>query len=76
MPALERMHGPRGPRFWLDGDILRFANHLDASTRDGPRDATDADVAAHPDAYAKLGGEADGLGAPMVQFKAPTKRRG
>jgi hypothetical protein len=70
------MIGLRGPRFWHDGGVIRFVNHLDSSTRDGPREATEADKVAHPEAFAKLGADADGIGVPMVAFKEPAKRRG
>lgn len=54
MPALSRMVSIRGPRFWHDDEgQLLFVNHLDGSTRDGPRPATAADKKAHPEAYAE-----------------------
>lgn len=59
MPVLDRRISLRGPRFWIDGDQLMFVNALDASTRDGPRLATNADREAHADAFARdsAGGE-------------------
>jgi hypothetical protein len=51
MPAIIRNTGPRGPRFFEDGGELRFVNVVDASTRDGPREATDEDRMAHPEAF-------------------------
>lgn len=85
MPALERRLGPRGPRFWMDGATLMFANQFDGSTRDGPREATDEDIRLHHDAHeASLvvitddtGREiAAAPGVPLVTFKTPAKRRG
>jgi hypothetical protein len=71
MPAIIRNTGPRGPRFFEDNGTLRFVNVVDASTRDGPRDATDEDRIAHPEAFAALGSSAHDMfpGAkPMVTF--------
>ena len=59
MPTLERRISLRGPRFWREGELLMFAHQLDASTRDGPRTATDADKAAFPDALAQAEVETD-----------------
>jgi hypothetical protein len=59
MPTLERRISLRGPRFWRDGGALMFARQLDASTREGPRPATDADKAAFPDALARADVETD-----------------
>ncbi|HUZ12664.1 MAG TPA: hypothetical protein VMU93_07450 [Caulobacteraceae bacterium] len=69
MPPLERMISLRGPRFFRDGERLMFVNHLDGSTRDGPRPATQADRAAHPDAAQRdeAAGARSGLG-PRVTF--------
>lgn len=70
--ALNRSISMRGPRFYLDGDDLMFVNHIDNSTRDGPRVATDADRAAHPAAYDEMGeAEAAAPIAPMVSFSDP-----
>ncbi len=52
MPALQRSTSLRGARFFRDGKLVMFVHHLDSSTRDGPRKATDADKKAHPDAWA------------------------
>lgn len=71
MPAIIRNTGPRGPRFFEDGGVLRFVNVVDASTRDGPRDATDEDRQTHPEAFAAFGREDASMfpGAqPMVTF--------
>ena len=57
MPALQRSISLRGPRFFADGAAIMFVNHLDGSTRDGPRQATAEDQAAHPAAWASY--EAD-----------------
>ena len=76
MPALSRMVSIRGPRFWRDGDKLMFVNHLDASTRDGPREASAADIDAFADAFEAFEGEDTGapLG-PLVSFKTPQINR-
>ena len=52
MPALQRSVSMRGARFYRDGEEVVFVHHLDASTREGPRLATDEDRAAHPDEWA------------------------
>lgn len=54
MPALQRSVSIRGARFYQDGEEVAFVRHLDASTREGPRPATDADRAEHPDAWAQF----------------------
>lgn len=44
----------RGAKFYRDGDDqtrVLFVNNLDGSTRDGPREATEADVEAHSEAF-------------------------
>lgn len=69
--AIIRNTGPRGPRFFLDGEELRFVNVVDASTRDGPRAATDDDRIAHPEAYAAYERDDESMfpGAkPMITF--------
>ncbi len=73
MPALERRISLRGPRFWMDEGGVMFCNQLDSSTRDGPRKATDADIANHPDAYdAWLNTpEDEGPGKPMISVRDP-----
>jgi hypothetical protein len=55
MPTLQRSLSIRGARFFRDGDQVMFVRHLDASTREGPRPATDEDRVSHPDAWAELG---------------------
>lgn len=75
MPALQRSISLRGPRFYIDGDTLMFVNHLDGSTRDGPRPATVADRDAHPDAYAKGEGGADTPFKPLLTFSDPEEGR-
>ena len=66
MPALERRISLRGPRFWIEDGKLMFCNQIDGSTRDGPRDATPADKASFPDAYAKgPAGDDAGLGSML-----------
>ncbi len=52
MPALQRSVSVRGARFYREGEAVMFVRHLDASTREGPRAATEADKAAHPEAWA------------------------
>lgn len=47
----------RGAKFYRDGDDqtrVLFVNNLDGSTRDGPREATEADAWAHPDAWGQF----------------------
>lgn len=71
MPAIIRNTGPRGPRFFEDGGELRFVNVVDASTRDGPREATDEDRLAHPEAFAAYEANDQSMfpGAkPMITF--------
>lgn len=71
MPAIIRNTGPRGPRFYEDGGELKFVNTVDASTRDGPRDATDEDRVAHPEAFAAYERNDESMfpGAkPMIAF--------
>jgi hypothetical protein len=76
MPTLDRRISPRGPRFWLDGEVVMFARQIDASTREGPRAATEADRAAWPDALADLGLQGvDPPGAPLTSARAPEPRR-
>jgi hypothetical protein len=83
MPTLERRISLRGPRFWRDGGALMFAHQLDASTREGPRPATDADKAAFPGALAQAEVETDDApGAPVLVARdaapdrPPVRRRG
>ena len=52
MPALQRSVSVRGVRFYREGEEVMFVRHLDASTREGPRPATEADKSAHPEAWA------------------------
>ena len=68
MPALQRSVSIRGARFYHEGDEVMFVRHLDASTREGPRAATDEDKAAHPDAWAKFSRE-------PVKTPGPQKRK-
>lgn len=69
MPTLNRLISVRGPRFYLDGDEVMFVNHLDGSTREGPRAATEEDRRSFPEAYAAMG--EDGVGRPLVSFSEP-----
>ena len=72
MPALMRSIAIKGPRFYTDNGALMFVNHIDASTRDGPREATDADMLAFPDAFEASGEErTEAPGAPMITVKDP-----
>ena len=57
MPALQRSVSVRGARFYPEGDEVMFVRHLDASTREGPRFATEADKAAHAEAWAAFQSE-------------------
>lgn len=70
--AIIRNTGPRGPRFYEDGGELMFVNVVDASTRDGPRPATDADMEAHPEAVGAFKANEESLfpGAkPLITFR-------
>lgn len=79
MPAaIIRNTGPRGPRFYEDGEELMFVNVVDASTRDGPRPATEADMEAHPEAVAALKSNETSTfpGAkPLITFVDPNGKR-
>ncbi len=57
MPTLQRSLSMRGARFYRDGEEVMFVHHVDASTREGPRPATDEDRLAHPEEWAVLGGD-------------------
>lgn len=52
--------------------VLLFVNHLDGSTRDGPRPATAEDANAHTEAYERFlnGDDPAPLGA-LVSFSTP-----
>jgi hypothetical protein len=79
MPMLERRISLRGPRFWREGEVLMFAHQLDASTREGPRPATDADRDAFPEALAQAGvPNADPPGGPVLvaSDRPPARGRG
>jgi hypothetical protein len=69
MPTLQRSVSMRGARFYREGEELMFVRHLDASTREGPRPATDDDRADCPDAWAAF--EATHPAPPL-----PLKRKG
>jgi hypothetical protein len=70
MPALERRISLRGPRFWREDAALMFVNQIDASTRDGPRPATEDDKAAWPQAFAAAGFVgADPPGGPLISAR-------
>ena len=74
MPALERMIGLRGAHFYRgpEGELL-FVNHLDSSTRDGPRAAVKEDSLEHPEAWAKfaMGDDQAEPFAPIATFIEP-----
>lgn len=72
MPALQRSVSIRGPRFFKDGDDVMFVNHVDGSTREGPRKATRADKAKHAPAYEafKADAQSEGL-APLIRPQDP-----
>jgi hypothetical protein len=94
MPVLDRRVSLRGPRFWVEGfEVLRvwgsvwatkgepklmFAFQYDASTRDGPRLATDEDAKAHPEAYeaaqAETGLDPTPPGKPLVTALDPAMK--
>lgn len=76
MPVLTRNTGPRGPRFFDEGDQIMFVHVLDGSTRFGPREATDQDRAEHPEAW-KVYSQADESfpGTPPVTFTDPPEGR-
>lgn len=55
--ALQRITTLRGPKFYRDGEDrarIMFIYTYDASTRIGPRDATEADALDNPEAYARF----------------------
>jgi hypothetical protein len=54
MPALQRSVSIRGARFYQEGDQVMFVRHLDASTREGPRAATNQDRWTHPEAWGEF----------------------
>lgn len=71
MSAIERRLSIRGARFYDDGELM-FVNHLDGSTRDGPRIATDADKQAHPGAFrAYVAAPTENPLTPLVSFRDP-----
>lgn len=50
-----------GPRFFeRDGEIM-FEHVIDSRTRQGPRLASDLDIANHPEAFARMGEPLDGV---------------
>jgi hypothetical protein len=70
MPALQRSVALRGPRFYADDGKLMFVNVFDAFTRDGPREATEADAEAHPQAAGAYVEQAEGEPLkPLVAFE-------
>ena len=80
MPPLERRVNHRGPRFYFglneDGEeIILFVQHLDSSSSIGPREATDEDREAFPEAYAAMSTDEterpDGPGRPLLTIKDP-----
>ena len=74
MPALQRSSAPRGARFYEDDGELVFVNVLDATSRIGPRPATDEDREAYPDAWAVFEGTKEDpitAFAPMITFSDP-----
>ncbi len=72
MPTLQRSVSIRGARFYRDGETVMFVRHLDASTREGPRPATDEDRSAHADAWMAF--EADVLS--QGERKGPAREAG
>ena len=69
MPTLQRSVAPRGARFFQAGDEVMFVRQLDASTREGPRPAAEADRVGHPEAWAAFA-------ATVPSETAPPKRKG
>jgi hypothetical protein len=75
MPALQRRVSLRGPRFWSEGERVLFVHHLDGSTRIGPREAEEADKAAHAGAWADFEARrAAEPFKPLVAFADPPGR--
>lgn len=73
MPTIRRI-SKRGPRFYAEGETIMFVLHLDGSTQIGPREATEADIREHTEAYAAFlqGDEATALAPPVsVSGAAP-----
>lgn len=53
-PVLTREVSLRGPRFFRSGEdrgLVLFVNYIDASTREGPREATTRDAELHAAAF-------------------------
>lgn len=74
MPALQRSSAPRGARFYEDGGEIMFVHVLDATSRIGPREATDADRAEHPESWRRYEDDLPDPAtefAPMVTFSDP-----
>ena len=71
MPAILRNNGPRGPKFYMDGDRLMFLNVLDSATYDGPRLATTADGKTYPEALDAYMSGLEPKQRPMVTFETP-----
>jgi hypothetical protein len=85
MTSPARMTGPRGPRFYDQGDELTFVLILDGNTRFGPFPATEQHMSEHPEAYrqylaekaAEARGEAasDFPGRPVISAMDPPEGR-
>lgn len=74
MPALQRSSAPRGARFYEEDGKVMFINVLDATTRFGPREATDEDMAEHPAAFEFFAGGGEPMPpgfVPVVAFDDP-----
>jgi len=74
MPALERQMVIRGPKFFMDGDTVKFVHHLDGSTRIGPRELAPEDPDVYAEAWKAFSDEQKGMGQPeplrpMVTFE-------
>lgn len=69
----------RGAKFYRDGEDqtrVLFVNHLDGSTREGPREATEGDVAAHSEAFGAFLAEDEAaaeIGPPNKKTGQPTR---
>lgn len=78
-PVMNRTIALRGPKFYRDGEDrakVLFVNHIDSSTREGPREAMETDAVGHPDAWQRFVAEEAGIEPqtplrPLVSFVDP-----
>jgi hypothetical protein len=79
VPVLNRLTGPRGARFYDEDGKTMFVHVLDGSTRFGPREANEDDMANHPAEWLAYAAPepADGEfpGRPPIAFSDPPDGR-